>query len=140
MIHNRSRGARKATILQLSKGPTGVAGADVPQASVDFLYKLCRDGELFTRRTANGRVPKRYFDSQERADAYYEQLGKKPRPKHPPKPKTESVTPVHFKSARAVPGGPARMDGEPVITPHTKFTVAPPPAARVWRTNTHSNY
>lgn len=66
----------------------------------------------------------------------------KPKASKPKKPRTYKPGPqiTYAKPVTVKPqaGGPARLPGEPVITPNTRITIAPPPPARLYRTTTHS--
>jgi len=133
MIHNTPQGPVFAEILEQAKSPEGVE-------SSRYVYKLHGKKLLFTIKSGIGTGKKRYFDTQERADEYYKdrQPSKKTHPKKA-KPKTETGEyPVVFVARKHITGGPARLPGEPIITKDTKITIAAPPPAVLYRSNTHS--
>lgn len=133
MIHNRATAPFTAEILKRAARENGVGAIDCG-ASTAYFYKLAYERKVFTTPKKIGSTPKRYFDTQERADAFYASWApsKNTHPKA-----SKAAMPVDFKSKTPTPGGPARMPGEMVITAATKITVCPSPSVS-YRTNTHS--
>jgi len=140
MIHNSSTVPVFERIMELAARPEGVT-TENGISGYQYVRKLHAKKKLFTTKASIGREIKHYFDSQERADEYYKD--RQPSKKTHPKVKKEllkSVTPVKFASTRPLPGGPARLPGEPIITAQTKITIAPPPPAVLMRSNTFSHW
>lgn len=140
MIHNTPSAPFAEAILALARSPEGVTAKNTTGAKPAYFYKLAIAGRLFTTKQPLGAEPKRYFDSQERADAFY--AGWAPSKKTHPKRSAAAQAaafPVDFINKKPQAGGPARLAGEPVITADTKFTIAPPPPAVLYRSNTFTS-
>jgi hypothetical protein len=126
-------------LLTAAKSEHGATYAHCTATSLATAYGLARrlmlDGLLFRAQT--GHKEARFFDTPERAAAAAKQ---RPRPLHPtanqrpPQPRGKKN--ITYSIARHC--GPAHLPGEPVITSRTKVTIAPPPPARLLRTNTHT--
>ncbi len=115
--------------LELAARPDGVGSADMadpsspriatPDRASTFLCKMVRFGRLFRSR-AGGKA--RYFTTREAAERY--------------------SAPILVVHSKAKPKAKTRAgwgpDDPAHITPATIYTIAPPPPAMVWRTNTHS--
>jgi len=137
-----NKGERKEStlkIIELSKRPEGLNIDDLPEGvNPRSLWKAAFAGHVFTLKSGTRLFKRQYFDTQERADAYYEA---NPRPTKKPREKKPLVLKAAIPGSLAskpLPGGPARLPGEPVITKHTKITIAPPPPAVLYHSNTHN--
>jgi hypothetical protein len=109
--------------LELGARPQGVGANEMEMEggkAATFLCKQVKKGKLF--RCSKG-LRVRYFTTQAGADAYAEVLPSVSLPKGP-----------KAKNARAGWG----PNDPPIFTPQTKYTIAPPPPAQVFRTNTYS--
>jgi hypothetical protein len=120
-----------AHLEQLAKQPTGYANKEVigwtERSICCTTTRLVRAGRVFTLASMGGKAEKRYFDTRERADAYYAT----------PQPTVLRKSGSANRLAPPTRGGPARMPGEPIITPQTRITYGKAPAERVYHTNTH---
>lgn len=133
--------------IEAAKGPRGFANADFVNSGMNYktvqtrASQLVAEGRLFTT-PAKGSQIKRYFDTQERCDAFYKDYIP-PNAKRRPKPGKFQCIPGTL-ATRPQAGGPARIEGEPYFptnpdgTPAYKITIAPPPPARIWKSNTFS--
>jgi len=143
MSHKGVFSADTLVMLELAKRPDGFSVDDIPDGMNERkVWRAAFNGHLFTIIGGSKKTKRRYFDSQERADAYY---AANPLPKkieHKKKPKTgaemlKAAIPGKL-TVKAMTGGPARLPGEPVITAYTKITIAPPPPAVLYHSNTFS--
>jgi hypothetical protein len=135
-------------LLELAKGPAGVTVDDLPPGVHQrALWRISERGRLFTIKSGTRAFKRHYFDTQERADAYYKAnpnpvwvspakaiKAKKQQEYKAGKP----ITIVRASVNKPQAGGPARQPGEPIITASTRITIAPPPPDRLYRTNTFS--
>jgi hypothetical protein len=120
----------RALFLQLAARPMGttvgeVAGAaQIERKAADGIARqLTRRRDVVSVTISPREV--RYFCTQDLADAYAASLRSAAATKATP---TVRVPPRI---------GPAHLPGEPLITEHTKFTLAAPPPRQAYRSNTY---
>lgn len=132
--------ALEALLTRASQRPDGysnhemaaeVAGRWSLETIRSVTHAINRDGVVHSAK--HGRNV-RYFDTSQRAANYFPPLPAKPAPKK------RGIVKARGASISIKPpaGGPARMPGDPVITEHTKFTIAKPPPERMPKSNTWS--
>lgn len=124
--------AIRAQLAAWATRPNGVANQEVAdainvplRAVSGVVSSMQRTGQLHSAAISHRRV--RYFASAEAAEQFLARLGQGKR-----RTATGAAPAVHITRAP----GPAYLPGEPVITQHTKRTIAPPPKQAL-RSNTH---
>ena len=130
-------------IIELAKREAGVCVDDLPEGvEKRSLWKAAFAGRVFTLKSGTRLFKRQYFDTQERADAFY---AANPRPTYT-RPKAKPKTGAEMLkvaipgklTVKQLTGGPARLPGDPLITVHTKITIAPPPPSVMYHSNTHA--
>jgi hypothetical protein len=128
--------------LEAAKRPSGYSNAELVQPGMSYkavstrTSQLVFEGKLFTTPKKGSQI-KRYFDSQERCDKFYEtytppNMARKPVPGH------QLIAPGSLVKKPAA-GGPARLPGEPDFS-QAKWTYGKKPPERTYHSNTHSRF
>lgn len=124
-------GEKTRTILALAKTEQGVTSENESGANFAYFHKLVGRGLLFTFKGCISRVKKHYFDTQERADAYYAAnppKGRNPkkRSKTKPKPKAKPITLLQPKPVNKEKAARLAWAAQEAIKPAgLKFTKCP---------------
>jgi hypothetical protein len=125
------------TLVELSKRREGVSVDEIPEGIPKrTIWKMASAGRIFTLKSGCRSFKRRYFDTRERADAYY---ATNPRPTKKPRPKAplKACMPAIDKPMKQVAGGPARLPGEPDIS-KAKWTYGKKPPEVMYHSNTHN--
>ena len=127
----------REALMQMASARTGTRVEEVANAlhfrhgRVDAVAQnMQRTGHLFKARLSHRHT--RYFTDPKLAAAA-NKMGNRPARPKPGTAVAAAPTVTIVRSTR----GPAYLPGDPVITPATRWTIAPPPPARTLRTNTH---
>lgn len=119
----------QAVAEQLKTAAAHADGCTLNQLAEVGPFKHCTIAKIAGQLIATGQIHRliisarqvRYFTDADSAQRYMHRLVSRP---------------VANKVIHGV-RGPAYLPGDPVITPATRWTIAPPPPARTLRTNTH---
>lgn len=79
-------------IIEMAKRPGGIGGDTLPEGiEARSLWRAAWAGHVFTLKGGSKKVKRLYFDTQERADAYYKENPRPAKIKHSKKPKVTKL-------------------------------------------------